>query len=154
MAATAMGLPRAFWYSHSHAESQRCGVAETNDLNNITGSIVDTAFRIHSTLGPGLMESVYETVLSRDLARRGLMIERQKAISFDFEGLWFDDACRVDIIVERAVVVEIKSVAAILPRHEQQLLTYLRLLDYRVGLILNFGAAYMKDGIKRMANRI
>jgi GxxExxY protein len=125
-----------------------------NELNNITGSIVDTAFRIHSTLGPGLMESVYETVLSRDLGRRGFHIERQKAISFDFEGLWFDDACRVDIIVERAVIIEVKSVPTILPRHEKQLLTYLRLLDYRVGLLLNFGAPYMKEGIKRIANRI
>lgn len=123
-------------------------------LNDLTGSIVDAAYRIHSKLGPGLMESVYETVLSRDPAHRGLGIERQKAISFDFEGLWFDDACRVDIIVERTVIIEIKSVATILPRHEKQLLTYLRLMDYRVGLILNFGAAYMKEGIKRMANRV
>ncbi|MGH7448014.1 MAG: GxxExxY protein, partial [Longimicrobiales bacterium] len=76
-----------------------------NELNNITGTIVDAAVRIHSKLGPGLMESVYETVLSRDLRRRGLTIERQKTISFDFEELWFDDACRVDIMVERAVII-------------------------------------------------
>jgi GxxExxY protein len=100
------------------------------------------------------MESVYEKILSRDLARRGFTIERQKSISFDFEGLWFDDACRVDLVVERCVAVEIKSVAMILPRHDKQLLTYLRLLDYRVGLLLNFGAPTMKDGIKRIANRV
>jgi GxxExxY protein len=116
--------------------------------------IVDSAFRIHSKLGPGLMESVYETILSRDLVRRGFTVERQKTISFDFEGLWFEDACRVDLIVERAIAVKITSVATILPRHDQQLLTYLRLLDYRVGLLLNFGAPYMKEGIKRIANRI
>lgn len=125
-----------------------------NELNNITGAIVDAAFRIHSKLGPGLMESVYETVLSRDLARRGFRVDRQRTISFDFEGLWFEDACRVDLIVESAVAVEIKSVATVLPRHHQQLLTYIRLLDYRVGLLLNFGAPIMKEGIKRIANRI
>ena len=125
-----------------------------NDLNRITGVIVDSAFRIHSTLGPGLMEHVYESILARDLARRGVGIERQRSISFDFEGLWFEDACRVDLIVERCVVVEIKSVATILPRHHKQVLTYLRLLDYRVGLLLNFGAPTMKDGIKRIVHRI
>ena len=88
-----------------------------NELNNITGCIVDTAFRIHSKLGTGLVESVYETVLSRDLARRGFRVDRQRTISFDFEGLWFEDACRVDLVVENAVAVEIKSVATILPRH-------------------------------------
>ena len=125
-----------------------------NELNNITGRIVDAAFRVHSKLGPGLMESVYETVLSRDLASSGLRVDRQRTISFDFEGLWFEDAYRVDLVVENAVAVEVKSVAAILPRHHQQLLTYLRLLDYRVGLLLNFGAPVMKEGIKRIANRI
>jgi iron complex transport system substrate-binding protein len=100
------------------------------------------------------MESVYETILARDLARRGLAVERQRTISFDFEGLWFEDACRVDLVVERSVAVEIKSSVTILPRHGQQLLTYLRLLDYRVGLLLNFGAPLMKDGIKRIANNI
>ena len=125
-----------------------------NELNRITGVIVDSAFRIHSSLGPGLMERVYETILARDLRRRGLGVERQWSISFDFEGLWFEDACRVDLVVERCVVVEIKSVATILARHHNQVLTYLRLLDYRVGLLLNFGAPTMKDGIKRIAHKI
>ena len=125
-----------------------------SELNDITGHVVNAAVRIHSRLGPGLMESVYETILARDLSNQGFGVERQKWISFDFEGLWFDDACRADIIVDRAVIVEVKSVAIILPRHEKQLLTYLRLLDYRVGLLLNFGAPLMKDGIKRIANRL
>ena len=125
-----------------------------NDLNRVTGVIVDAAFRIHSTLGPGLMEHVYENILARDLRRRGLGVERQWSISFDFEGLWFEDACRVDLVVERCVVVEIKSVATILARHHKQVLTYLRLLDYRVGLLLNFGAPTMKDGIKRIVHKI
>jgi GxxExxY protein len=125
-----------------------------DELNRVTGVIVDSAFRIHSTLGPGLMEHVYETILARDLARRGFAVERQRSISFDFEGLWFDDACRADLVVEGCVVVEIKSVATILARHHKQVLTYLRLLDYRVGLLLNFGAPTMKDGIKRIVHRL
>ena len=124
------------------------------ELNLITGEVVHTALRIHSKLGPGLLESVYESILARDLDRKGLTVERQKAISFDFDGLWFGDAFRVDLIVERAVVIEVKSVAAFAPAHEKQLLTYLRLLDYRVGLLLNFGAPLMKDGIKRMVHRL
>jgi GxxExxY protein len=125
-----------------------------NDLNNTTGIIVDTAFRIHSAVGPGLLESVYETILARDLAQRGLRVERQRSISFEYEGLWFEDACRADLIVEHSVIVEVKSAVAITAQFEKQLLTYLRLLDYRVGLLLNFGAPLMKEGIKRIANKL
>ncbi|HEX6306913.1 MAG TPA: GxxExxY protein [Longimicrobiales bacterium] len=122
------------------------------DLNTVTGSIVDSAVRIHSKLGPGLVEAVYESVLARDLMRRGLHVERQKTISFRFEDLHFEDACRCDIVVEQTVIVEVKSVSKIITLHEQQLLTYLRLLDCKLGLILNFGAPLMKEGIKRIAN--
>jgi iron complex transport system substrate-binding protein len=124
------------------------------ELNEITGRVVDAAVRIHTCLGPGLMESVYEVVLARDLERAGLRVERQKAVSFEFEGLRFDDAFRVDLIVESSVVIEIKSVTDLVAIHEKKLLTYLRLLDYRVGLLLNFGAPLMKHGIKRIANRL
>ncbi len=123
-------------------------------LDLVTGSVLDAAFRIHTKLGPGLLESVYETVLARDLALKGLSVERQKPVSFDFEGLWFEDAFRVDLLVESAVVVEIKSVAALAPAHEKQLLTYLRLLDCRVGLLLNFGAAHLREGLRRIVNRL
>ncbi|MEX0907602.1 MAG: GxxExxY protein [Gemmatimonadota bacterium] len=124
------------------------------DINIVSGQIVDTAFRIHKALGPGLIESVYETVLSRDLARRGFLIERQKSISFEFEGLHFENAFRADIMVERAVIVEVKSVAVVGAIHQKQLLTYLRLLDCRLGLLLNFGAPLLKQGIFRIANRL
>lgn len=123
------------------------------DLDSITGAIVDTAVRIHTRLGPGLLESVYETLLTRDLERRGYYVERQKPISFEFDGLHFADGFRADIIVENAVVIEIKSVSALAAVHSKQLLTYLRLLDYRVGLLLNFNSATMKDGIKRLVNQ-
>ena len=122
------------------------------DHNQITTHILDCAFRIHTKLGPGLMESVYETILARDLVRLGHSVQRQKPISFAFEGLWFDNACRVDLAVDDAVLVEIKAVATLPAGCERQLFTYLKLLDYRVGLLLNFGAAYLRDGIKRIAN--
>ena len=122
------------------------------DLNSVTGAVVDAAFRIHSELGPGLLESVYETILARDLARRGLHVERQKPISFDFEGLYFENAFRVDLLVEGRVVVEVKSATRFAEAHTKQLLTYLRLIDCPVGLLLNFGAPLLKHGIKRIAN--
>ncbi|HEX6134150.1 MAG TPA: GxxExxY protein [Longimicrobiales bacterium] len=122
------------------------------DLNAITGAIVDSAVRIHSQIGPGLLEAIYETILARDLIRRGFHVERQKTISFTFEDLHFEDAARCDLIVNHAVIVEVKSASKIITLHEQQLLTYLRLLNCRVGMILNFGAPLMKEGIKRMMN--
>lgn len=124
------------------------------DLNAITGQVVDTAFRIHTKLGPGLLESVYETILARDLLRRGFRVERQKSFSFEFEGLRFENAFRVDLVVDDSVVIEVKSVPKLAAVHEKQLSTYLRLLDHRVGLLINFGAPLIKDGIKRIVNRL
>lgn len=123
-----------------------------DELNETTGAVVGAALRIHRTLGPGLLESVYEKILARDLIRQGYRVERQKAVSFEFEGMSFQNAGRVDLVIERAVVVEVKSVARLPTAYEKQLLTYLRLLDCRVGLLLNFGAPLMKDGITRIIN--
>lgn len=123
-------------------------------VNGLSREVLDAAFRIHTKLGPGLLESVYETILARDLAVRGFGVERQKSISFDFERLWFADAFRVDLFVEHALVVEVKSVSAVVAVHEKQLLSYLRLLDCRLGLLINFGAAHLRDGIKRIANHL
>ena len=122
------------------------------ELNIISGHIVDAAYRIHSKLGPGMNESVYESILVRDLRRIGYQVERQKWISFEFEGMVFRNVCRADIIVQNAVIVEVKSVAILSPVFSKQLLTYLRLLEHRLGLLLNFGAPLMKDGIKRVIN--
>ncbi|MCC7492356.1 MAG: GxxExxY protein [Fimbriimonadaceae bacterium] len=124
------------------------------DHNQISGTIVDAAYRLHTGLGPGLLESVYEAVLARDLARRGLDVERQKAVPIDYDGLHFDEGFRVDLLVEGLVVVELKSVEKLAPVHSKQLLTYLRLLDCRLGLLLNFGAPLMKDGIHRIVNNL
>jgi iron complex transport system substrate-binding protein len=125
---------------------------DTEEINRVTGEIIGAAIRIHSALGPGLFESVYEIVLARDLARRGFDVERQKLVSFEFERMHFDEGFKADLVVERTVVVEVKSVADLAPVFSKQLLTDLRLLDYRVGLILNFNTVHMKGGIRRIAN--
>ncbi len=122
------------------------------ELNEMTRRILGAAFRIHTKLGPGLLESVYETILARDLAQDGFVVERQKPVSFEFEGIRFADAFRVDLLVNEMVVIEIKCVRAIAPAHKKQLLTYVRLLDCPAGLLLNFGAAHLRDGLKRVIN--
>jgi iron complex transport system substrate-binding protein len=113
---------------------------------------VDSAYKIHTGLGPGLLETVYELVLARDLARRGLQIERQMPITFDYDGLRFSDCFRLDLLVESQVVVEIKSVERMQPVHPKQVLTYLRLLSLQVGLLINFGAPTLKAGVRRIVN--
>jgi iron complex transport system substrate-binding protein len=123
------------------------------DINNITGAVVDSAVRIHSALGPGLLESVYENILARDLRRSGLHVERQKSFSFEFDGMRFENAFRPDLVVEGAVIAEVKSLPTMSPVFEKQLFTYLKLLDFRIGLLLNFGAPLLKHGIRRIANR-
>lgn len=121
-------------------------------INQISGTIVDAAFKIHSTLGPGLLESVYEAVMQRELIRRGLTVQRQVAVPIRYEDMEFDEGFRADLIVENCIVVELKSVDEIAPVHPKQVLTYYRLLDYRLGLLINFGAPLIKDGIKRIIN--
>ena len=124
----------------------------TKTLDDITGAVVELALRIHKGLGPGLLESVYETVLSRDLDRHGFRVERQRPVSFEYEGLSFSDAFRIDLIVESQVVIEIKSIEKLSPVHHKQLLTYLRLMKLRVGLLINFGAPTLKEGLHRIVN--
>ena len=123
-------------------------------LDDVTGAIVDASVKLHSGLGPGLLESVYEAVLARDLVRRGPRVERQKAVSFDYDGLHFTDVLRLDLMVDARVLVEIKSVERLLPVHPKQLLTYLRLLNLRVGLLINFGAPTLKEGLRRIVNKL
>jgi len=122
--------------------------------NEISKQIVDAAFKVHTTLGPGLLESVYEAVLSHELEKRGLVVARQKPLTVVYEKFKFEEGFRVDLIVEDKVIVEIKSVEQIAPVHSKQLLTYLRLSDKRLGLLINFGEALIKNGIKRIVNRL
>jgi GxxExxY protein len=121
-------------------------------LNFISGRVVSAGVRIHQKLGPGLLESVYEVILARDLVRLGLHVERQRPVTFDFEGTVFNDAFRPDLIINDAVVVEVKAARAIEPVFERQLLTYLKILDLKIGLLMNFGMTTMEQGIRRIAN--
>ena len=120
--------------------------------NEIATHIVDAAYRIHTTLGPGLLESVYEEVLAHELRTRGLTVVQQKIIPLIYQGFRFKMAFRVDLIVNDVVIVEIKSVPELAPVHKKQLLTYLRLGEKRLGLLINFGAYLIKDGISRIVN--
>lgn len=114
--------------------------------------MVDAAVKVYSALGPGLLESVYEVVLAKELARRGLSVERQVAVPIDYEGIRFDEGFRADILVENRVILELKSVEQLNKIHHKQLFTYLKLKQLKLGFLLNFGAALMKDGIKRIVN--
>jgi GxxExxY protein len=120
--------------------------------NEIAKQIVDVAFKTHTTLGPGLLESVYETVMSYELQKRGLRVRRQQAIPVVYEDVRMDLGFRADLIIGSKVVVEIKSVEALAPVHKKQLLTYLRLMDKRLGLLINFNVELIKHGISRVVN--
>lgn len=126
----------------------------TKTENEIARDIVDAAFQIHTTLGPGLLESVYEAILARELTTRGLSVNRQQPVPIQYDGLSFDEGFRADMIVNDLVIVELKSVEQIAPIHKKQLLTYLRLTNKRLGLLINFGSALIKDGIHRIANSL
>jgi iron complex transport system substrate-binding protein len=122
------------------------------EVEGIATIVVDEAFRIHRDLGPGLLESVYEVVLAKALQKRGLRVERQKPVSFEFDGVRFDEGLRIDILVDGTLVIELKSVETLAPVHFKQVLTYLRLMRLPLGLLINFGAATAKQGIKRIVN--
>lgn len=124
------------------------------ELNEITRIIIDAAFKIHSHFGPGLLESAYLALLRYELTKRGMFIETEVPIPLIYEEIVLDIGYRADIIVERQVIVELKSVEQIAPVHKKQLLTYLRVADKRVGLLINFGAPLIRDGIFRIANRL
>lgn len=122
--------------------------------NEVAKQIVDAAFQIHEKLGPGLLESVYETVLAYELLKRGLAVQRQWPIPLVYEALKMDHGFRADLIVEGCVIVEIKSLDLVPPVAYKILLTYLRLADMRLGLLINFREELIKDGIKRVVNRL
>jgi GxxExxY protein len=128
-------------------------VARTG-LDDITGEIIDASVRIHRKLGPAIFESVYEAVLARALEARGLRVERQKGIRFEFEGMIFEEGFRADIIVDDAVLVELKSVEKLSGIHARQTLTYLRLTGLPIGLLINFGALTLKEGLHRFVNHL
>jgi len=124
------------------------------ELDDITDAIISAAIQIHRDLGPGLLESVYEAVLARALEKRGLHVQRQTMIRFEYDGMVFDEGFRTDLIVERQVIVELKSVESLAPVFAKKLLTYLRLTDKHVGLLLNFGANTLTEGLRRVVNNL
>ncbi|TGM12164.1 GxxExxY protein [Leptospira selangorensis] len=126
---------------------------ESEHIEQTAKEIVDAAMAIHKNLGPGLLESVYETILFRELRKRGLRVVSQKPVTIEYEEVIFHDAFRADLLVEDCIIVELKSVERTQPVHFKQVLTYLRLMDLKIGFLLNFGTAFMRDGIFRIANR-
>jgi iron complex transport system substrate-binding protein len=122
------------------------------ELDDITGAIVDAAVHLHRELGPGLLESVYEALLARRLEVRGFQVERQKPIRFEYHEQVFEEGFRADLLVEKLVIVELKSLERLSAVHAKQLLTYLKLTNLPVGLLINFGAATLREGLHRIVN--
>src|ERR1043165_3482965 len=136
--------------------TRRRGDAEDKmmELDDITGAIIDAAIKIHRDLGPGLLESVYEVILAKALEKRGLRVQRQVPFRFHYDGVVFEEGFRIDLLVEERVIVELKSIEALVPVHGKIVLTYLRLMNLQVGLLINFGEEVLKDGIHRIVNKL
>lgn len=122
--------------------------------NEIATAVVDAAYKIHTTLGPGLLESVYEATLEYELKKRGLHVRQQVALPVYYEEVKLNVGFRIDLLVNDKVIIEIKSVEALSPIHRKQLETYLRLTDLRLGLLINFNVELIKHGIQRVVNRL
>jgi GxxExxY protein len=120
--------------------------------NQIAKEVVDVAFHIHTRLGPGLLESVYETILAYEIRKRGFRVERQLPVPVVWDNVQFDEGYRFDLLVEGKVLVEVKSIEAVAPVHKKQVLTYLRLLEKRLGLLINFNEELIRNGISRIVN--
>ncbi|SHK00212.1 GxxExxY protein [Tangfeifania diversioriginum] len=119
-------------------------------LNQITYEIIGAAYKVHSELGPGLLESTYEVCLEYELLKRGLKVERQKPLPVVYDGIHLEAGYRIDLLVENTVIVELKAVEEIAPVHQAQLMTYLKLSERKLGLLMNFNVTDMKKGIKRI----
>ena len=138
--------------SDLRAKTQRTQRKDVPSINELSARVIGESIRIHRELGPGLLESVYETVLAAALERSGLRVERQVPIAIQYDGLTFEAAFRLDLLVEGRLIVEVKSVERLGKAHAKQVLTYLRLAKQPLGLLLNFSEATMKDGIRRLVN--
>jgi GxxExxY protein len=122
--------------------------------NEIGKIVVDAAVELHKELGPGLLETVYEVLLAHELQKRGLVVERQVPITIKYHGIEFIEGFRADLIIDKKVIIELKSVESISDAHKKQVLTYLKLTNLKLGYLLNFGEALMKDGISRIINGV
>jgi GxxExxY protein len=124
------------------------------EINVRTGQVVDAAMKVHSALGPGLLESAYEACLAYELRKRGRHVVTQSPLPVVYDDVRIDVGYRADMLVDNVVMVELKAVVKVLPLHEGQLLSYLRLSEYRVGLLINFHEVRLKDGIKRLVHEL
>ncbi len=125
-------------------------IVSLDELNKVSGEVVDAALDVHSALGPGLLENVYEYALAHELSERGLKVEKQVPIPVIYKNAQLEIGFRIDLLVEECLIVELKAVELILPIHEAQIMTYLKLTGCHVGLLLNFNVGSMKKGIKRI----
>ena len=124
------------------------------EIDQITGAIVDAAMKVHTALGPGLLESVYETCLKHELVKRGLKVNSQVWLPVLYDGITIEGGYKMDLLVEDEVIVELKVVEQILEIHKAQLLSYLKLSDKKVGLLINFNVVHLRDGIRRLVNHL
>jgi len=124
------------------------------ELNEISGAVVNAAMKVHSTIGPGLLENAYEACLLHELKKRGVNVRSQVTLPVHYDGEVIDIGYRLDLLVEDKVIVELKAAEKLLPIHEAQLLSYLKLSNKQLGLLINFNVLHLKDGIKRMVNKI
>jgi GxxExxY protein len=122
------------------------------ELNEISGQVIACALKVHTAIGPGVLESVYQTCLLHELQKAGLAVQSQVALPVEYDGLRLDSGYRLDFLIENTVIVELKCVEALLPIHTAQLLTYLRLANKPLGLLLNFNVIHLREGIKRVLN--
>ncbi|BAU09005.1 GxxExxY protein [Fischerella thermalis CCMEE 5268] len=134
----------------NHQDSKTPRKPISQELDQVATQVVDAAFQVHSTLGPGLLESVYELCLEHELTKRRLSVEKQVPLPVLYDNLYIEAGFKVDLLVDRCLIVELKAVETLLPVHTAQLLTYLKLSKCRLGLLINFNVPLIKDGIKRL----
>lgn len=123
-----------------------------DDLEDVVSKVIDCGFHLHNDLGPGLLESAYEALMASELERCGLMVARQVSMPLSYKGVVVDNAFKIDLLVERKLIVELKSIERLAPVHGKQVLTYLRLMKLPLGILMNFGQATFKDGLRRIAS--
>jgi GxxExxY protein len=145
-----MGTVTKVVFHHQDTKDTKM-VEAPNHLDSLGKKIVDSAFQVHRTLGPGLLESVYEHCIAHEIAKRGIAVKRQVSLPVVYDGETIDAALKLDVLVEDAIILEIKAVERVLPVHRAQLLTYLKLADKRLGFLINFNVPLIRDGISRLA---
>ncbi len=134
--------------NHEGTKARKSPLSE--EIERLATGVVDAAFKVHSELGPGLLESVYQTCLAHELRKRGLGVELEVGVPIRYDGLLIPNGLRLDMLVGRSIIVELKAVDVLLPVHTAQVLTYLKLSGHRLGLLINFNAPTLKSGIKRL----